>query len=110
MLLGMEIRMKHGLKKAALFLAAAAGCMALMLPVVSKETRVEAKLVLIEPGDVNEDGRVNASDALLVLQVAAKIIDVNKDEMNMSIWDLNSDGIVNAEDALKILKIAAKIE
>lgn len=55
-------------------------------------------------GDVNSDGRVDAKDALLVLQHAAKITTV--DTANA---DTNNDAKYDAKDALNILKYAAKI-
>ena len=53
-------------------------------------------------GDVNEDGVVNSTDALLVLQYSfypARNLDKN-------IADLNGDGKINSTDALLILKIS----
>lgn len=56
-------------------------------------------------GDVNKDGYIDAVDALIVLQMAAKLVEINVD-----LADITEEGKVNAEDALLILKIAAKIE
>ena len=58
-------------------------------------------------GDINSDGKVNASDALAVLKHSAKIQLISKDLWNVA--DINEDSKVDAEDALEILRIAAKI-
>lgn len=60
-----------------------------------------------EMGDANRDGIISADDALIVLRVAARLLD------NSYGWydygDVQNDGIFTAEDALLILKISAKI-
>lgn len=58
-------------------------------------------------GDINKDDVVDASDALIVLKIAAKLEEAAEDAVEIA--DLNADGILNAEDALSILKIAAKL-
>lgn len=58
-------------------------------------------------GDVNADTIINAADALLVLQNAAKLINLDSTQMLAS--DLNGDKIINASDALLILQYAAKL-
>ncbi len=55
-------------------------------------------------GDINQDGQINAKDALLALRMA-----VGKYEASEEQWwagDVNEDGDVNAKDALEILKFA----
>lgn len=59
-------------------------------------------------GDVNGDGSVDASDALLVLKHAVKLERI--DEEKSVLADVNKDGNIDASDALRILKIAAKLE
>ena len=59
-------------------------------------------------GDVDLDGKVNATDALLVLKHAAKIEILSDDELIIA--DVEPDEKIDAVDALEILKIAAKIE
>lgn len=59
-------------------------------------------------GDVNFDGRINASDALIVLKGAAGIQELTIDEKDVA--DVNFDGKRNAIDALMILKHAAGVE
>ena len=58
--------------------------------------------MLLQKGDVNKDGNIDAQDASLVLQYVAKKID--------SIWggDVNDDGVVDAQDASLILQYVAK--
>ena len=55
-------------------------------------------------GDVNNDGKINSSDALLVLEhsVGKKILTASQ----FTAADLNSNGKVNSDDALIILKIS----
>lgn len=60
-----------------------------------------------EPGDANRDGKINAQDALIVLKIAAKILD--NSEGYYDYGDMQNDGIFTAEDALLILKLSAKI-
>ena len=59
-------------------------------------------------GDINQDGNIDARDALLVLKHAAKI-EIIEDQISYFAADINEDGGIDAKDALIILKIAAKI-
>ena len=59
-------------------------------------------------GDVNGDGSVNASDALLVLKHAARISLLSEEQCKLA--DMDANGKYDAADALKILRIAAKID
>lgn len=59
-------------------------------------------------GDLNQDGNVNAQDALIVLKIAAKIEEATEDSLLNG--DMDANGQLNAQDALSILKIAAKID
>lgn len=56
--------------------------------------------------DVNGDGRVNSSDALIVLQYAVDMENSIKTEEQKLCADTNGDGKINSYDALIILKIA----
>ncbi len=58
-------------------------------------------------GDINSDGDVNAQDALLALQIAAKMTE--QTETHLTYGDLNDDGNITAADALVMLQIAAKV-
>ena len=77
-------------------------------PVVPTETVAPTESVKEElKGDVNLDGNVNATDALLVLKHAARISVLDEDACKRARLDDNES--VDAADALIILKIAAKI-
>ncbi len=58
-------------------------------------------------GDVNGDGITNASDALLILQHAAKLAQLTGKQEAAA--DLNADGVISAADALIVLQIAAQL-
>lgn len=58
-------------------------------------------------GDVDRDDKVNAKDALLILQASAGMIELSE-EVKMYA-DETCDGIINAEDALVVLKKAANM-
>lgn len=77
-------------------------------PTETPETKpTEAPLLKFLLGDVNDDGNINAADALMVLKHAAKIINLN--DVQSLAADTSKDGNINAEDALLILKYAARI-
>ena len=59
-------------------------------------------------GDVNQDGKVNSSDARIILRVAAKLETI--DDAKKAIADMNDDTKVNSSDARQVLRIAAKLE
>lgn len=61
-----------------------------------------------EVGDVNEDGVVDQSDALLILRYALSIIDDTV--LNTGLADYNADGVVDQSDALLVLRVALNIE
>lgn len=55
-------------------------------------------------GDVNNDGRVNSTDALLILQyTVGSVTNIS------SAADLNGDGRINSSDALTVLQISVGI-
>lgn len=58
-------------------------------------------------GDVNNDGKINSTDALCVLQYSVGITVKNFDELNA---DVTKDGQINSADALKILRISVGLE
>jgi len=71
-------------------------------------TRTEEPTESVEPisvGDVDNNGFINASDALLVLKHAARI-EVLVEEESLKA-DVNQDKSIDSEDALTILKYAA---
>lgn len=53
-------------------------------------------------GDINSDGKVNSSDALLVLQHAVESIKLTSAQIKIA--DMNSDNKINSHDALMILQ------
>ncbi|MBP9989386.1 MAG: leucine-rich repeat protein, partial [Ruminococcus sp.] len=55
-------------------------------------------------GDVNSDGKINSSDALLVLQHTVKNITLTETQQKLA--DVNKDTFVNSNDALWILEYA----
>ena len=57
-------------------------------------------------GDVNEDGVIDTTDAVLALRCALMLIELEKPELA----DINGDGIVSIIDALAIIRIAMNIE
>lgn len=73
-------------------------------PTIGSTETIEQEILL---GDINGDEKVNAEDALLALQSAAKLIELTESESKVG--DANVDGRVDAEDALTILKIAAEL-
>ncbi len=64
--------------------------------------------VVYEIGDVNEDGAVDQSDALLILRYALGIIDDTI--LNTQLADYNDDGAIDQSDALLVLRAALNIE
>lgn len=53
-------------------------------------------------GDVNGDGKVDASDALLALQDSVKLSELSEEQRQKA--DMNGDGRVDASDALAMLQ------
>lgn len=53
-------------------------------------------------GNLNEDQKVDASDALMVLQHSVKLLTLP--EESLALADVNADGEINASDALMILQ------
>lgn len=54
-------------------------------------------------GDVNSDGKINSSDALLILQHS---VGSAPSGFNKNLADMNSDGKINVSDALTVLQIS----
>lgn len=52
-------------------------------------------------GDVDKDGRINAVDAMLILRYGAGLYDLTDEQLTAA--DVNGDGIVNSSDAITIL-------
>lgn len=60
-------------------------------------------------GDVNLDGKVTVSDAILASRMSVEDTTVDVTEQGRKNADCNFDGAVNSEDAVRILKYIAKI-
>ena len=58
------------------------------------------------PGDVNNDGILNAKDSLAILKDYLGL----ENSPNHDVADINKDGFVNSKDALMVLKIFLGIE
>ena len=58
-------------------------------------------------GDVNNDGKINSTDALLVLQYAVNTVSLDRAQQMAA--DVNRDGKINSTDALLILQYAVNI-
>ena len=56
--------------------------------------------------DLNGDGKINVTDAMVVLRYAVKKITAN--DLTVEAADVNSDGKVNVTDAMQILRFAVK--
>ena len=52
--------------------------------------------------DVNNDGGVNASDAILIMRYSLGLIDLN--QVQRILADVNGDGVVNASDAIIVMR------
>ena len=71
---------------------------------------VNYKRVLdLPPGDINTDGVVDVSDAVMLARVLAEDADVIVPQHGYRFSDANEDGIISQEDVIAILKIIAKL-
>ncbi len=59
------------------------------------------------PGDVNDDSRVNAADARLILRYSAQL---ENSEMIKQRGDINADGRITAFDARMLLRFAVALK
>ena len=66
-------------------------------------TTYKINIVAQQFGDVNNDGTVNSTDALVILQHSVKLITLTSAQFKVA--DLTGDGAVNSVDALQVLKI-----
>lgn len=90
--------MRNVTKKIISILVAAALCLSIVPFAVAADN---SRIIL--RGDVNGDGSVNASDALMVLR---KSVGYNDAGFNANRADLDNNGKVNASDALRVLQIS----
>ena len=68
----------------------------------------EANTDISRLGDVNNDGKITASDARLLLRTAARL-DAETEDI-LTYGDIDSNGKITASDARTVLRIAAKLE
>ena len=54
--------------------------------------------------DMNNDGNVSVSDALMALRIAARLVE--PDTLDVASGDVDGDGEITVADALKILRAA----
>lgn len=59
-------------------------------------------------GDVNNDGRVNAQDRMILTRYLAKWTGYTEDKINIAASDVNGDGRVNAQDRMILTRYLAK--
>ena len=85
-----------------------AGCESLNKGLISIWHEHEQDAGTIETGDVNGDYFITASDARIVLRMAAKVESLS--EYGILFGDINRDGEITAADARSVLRIAAKLE
>ncbi len=62
----------------------------------------------VQPGDVNDDGKITASDARKTLRASAKLEELTEEQLKIADVDLN--GRVSAADARLILRVSAKLD
>lgn len=64
----------------------------------------EASVPMGRSGDVNRDGGVNVSDAILLARILAEDTTVNAAEMGLQYADLNDNGLPDPDDLTLLLK------
>ena len=68
---------------------------------------IDIPLITRIPGDMDDDGEITVGDALTVLRIAAKLVPVTDEAIE--IGDMDHDGEITVGDALTVLRIAAKL-
>lgn len=86
-------------------------CVALLLSTFSiaafaEDGGTEETEILL--GDVDLNGKVETTDARLILRLSADLAEIT--EENLIYGDMNSDGVISVEDAVLALKKAIEIE
>lgn len=77
----------------------------------SEEKTTDTPVVKFTLGDVNFDGKVNATDARIALRISAKLESVEKYKTGaFNAADIDKNGKISALDARKILRVAAKLD
>ncbi len=82
------------------------GSVALLTPVNGKVTVFGLNEPYALLGDLNDDGKIDAKDALVVLRIAVEKVTPTK--IQQAAADVTTDGSTNAKDALEILKYAVE--
>ena len=93
-------------------IVAAAGLCAVSFMSALPTTNAETQTNLVDSGDVNGDGIVNAQDATMILIAAAKIGTGSETGLTAEqeiAADVNGNDIINANDATVILQYAAAV-
>ena len=80
----------------------------LEIPVNVISAADESDIPTAEPGDIDANGRISASDARLVLRASAKLENLSSEQTAAA--DVNGDNRITASDARKILRVSAKLE
>ncbi|MBQ5592236.1 MAG: dockerin type I repeat-containing protein [Clostridia bacterium] len=71
-------------------------------------TTYKINIVDVKKGDVNSDGKINSTDALIVLNYSVQNLKLNEQQKLAA--DMNGDSKINSIDALKILRKSVGIE
>lgn len=75
------------------------------IPEISTELQIRVGEGTVTWGDVNGDGKVNSTDAVLILRYAAQLgVDIDT-----AAADVNGDGKINSTDAVLVLRYAAQL-
>lgn len=78
----------------------------LLIPLGASAEVQEADPTLSKMGDVNNDGKITAMDARLILRYAARI---DTEELSLLNADADGNGKINASDARTVLRVAVKL-
>jgi hypothetical protein len=74
--------------------------------IATKDGKVTIGQICVK-GDVNNDGIINSKDAILVLRMAAGLLE--PDALQRCAADANSDNTINSKDAIIVLRKAADL-
>ena len=80
-------------------------CSLTLIAFAEDETTQEPQIIL---GDMNKNGKVETTDACLLLRLSANLSEITDEYLLYG--DMNSDGIISVEDAVLALKKAIDIQ